>query len=38
VGQLEVVSVETDLCHARILKKERELKADDKVRENVSPI
>jgi len=38
VGQLEVVSVETDLCHARILKKERDLKADDKVRENVSPM
>jgi hypothetical protein len=38
VAQLEVVSVETDLCHARIVKKERELKADDKVRENTSPI
>ena len=38
VARLEVVSVETDLCHARIIKKERDLKADDKVRENTSPI
>ncbi len=38
VAQLEVVSVETDLCHARIVKKERALKADDKVRENGSAI
>jgi tetratricopeptide (TPR) repeat protein len=38
VAQLEVVSVETDLCHARIVKKERELKTDDKVRENTSPL
>jgi hypothetical protein len=38
VAQLEVVSVETDLCHARIVDKERDLKADDKVRENVSEI
>ncbi|MBC2710073.1 MAG: redoxin domain-containing protein [Desulfosarcina sp.] len=38
VAQLEVISVETDLCHARIVKKERDLKADDKVRENASPI
>lgn len=36
VAQLEVVNVETDLCHARIIKKDRDLKADDKVRENVS--
>jgi hypothetical protein len=36
VAQLEVTRVETDLCHARIVKKERKLRADDKVRENVA--
>jgi len=38
IAQLEVTRVETDLCHARILKKERQLKADDKVRENMAGI
>ena len=34
VAQLEVTRVETDLCHARIVTKERDLKTDDKVKEN----
>lgn len=38
VAQLEVVSVETDLSHARIVKKDRDIRADDKVRENGSDI
>lgn len=38
VAQLEVTRVETDLCHARILKKERDLKTDDKVKENAAEI
>jgi hypothetical protein len=36
VAQLEVVSVEPDLCHARIVNAQRQLKTDDKVRENGS--
>lgn len=38
VAQLEVVSVEADLCHARVVKADRKLKMDDKVRENGSEI
>ena len=38
VAQLEVTRVETDLCHARIVKKERDLKTDDKVKENAANI
>lgn len=34
VARLEVVSVEPDLCHARIIDKKRDLKQDDKVKEN----
>jgi hypothetical protein len=31
IGKLEVVTVEPDLCYARILSSERPLKQDDKV-------
>jgi hypothetical protein len=33
IAALEVVSVEPDLCQARIVEKERDLKSDDKVQE-----
>ncbi|MEJ2040380.1 MAG: FlgT C-terminal domain-containing protein, partial [Desulfosarcinaceae bacterium] len=33
IAELEVVEVEPDLCHARIVNKQRSLKADDKVQE-----
>jgi tetratricopeptide (TPR) repeat protein len=37
-AQIEVVRVEPDLCYARILKQERPLKSDDKVREKIKDI
>jgi len=38
VGQLEVVDVQPDLSYARILSKERTLKADDKVQEKLESL
>ena len=38
IGRLEVVSVETDLSYARIIEKKRNVKRDDKVKENPSAI
>ncbi|MGP8331751.1 MAG: tetratricopeptide repeat protein [Methanosarcinaceae archaeon] len=38
VAQIEIVRVEPDLCYARILKQERPLKSDDKVRETIEDI
>lgn len=38
VGRLEVVSVEPDLCYARVVNKKRNLKRDDKVKENPTAI
>jgi tetratricopeptide (TPR) repeat protein len=35
ISQLEVVRVEPDLCHAKVLNKERALKTDDKVQEKI---
>jgi tetratricopeptide (TPR) repeat protein len=35
IAQIEVVRVEPDLCHAKILNKERTLKTDDKVQEKI---
>jgi tetratricopeptide (TPR) repeat protein len=35
IAQLEVVRVEPDICHAKILNKERPLKTDDKVQEKI---
>ena len=35
IAQIEIVRVEPDLCYARILKQERPLKSDDKVREKI---
>jgi len=37
-AQIEIVRVEPDLCYARILKQERPLKSDDKVREKIEDI
>jgi tetratricopeptide (TPR) repeat protein len=34
-AQIEIVQVEPDLCYARILRQERPLKSDDKVREKL---
>ncbi|BBO84598.1 hypothetical protein DSCO28_51640 [Desulfosarcina ovata subsp. sediminis] len=38
VARLEVVSVEPDLCYAQVVNKKRDLKRDDKVKENTSSI
>ncbi len=38
VAQIEVVQIEPDLCYARILKKERPLKTDDKVKEKIEDV
>ncbi len=38
IAQIEIVRVEPDLCYARILKQERPLKSDDKVREKIEDI
>jgi tetratricopeptide (TPR) repeat protein len=35
IGQLEVVRVEPDLCHVKILNQERPLKTDDKIQEKM---
>lgn len=35
IAQIEIVRVEPDVCHARILNQERPLKADDKVQEKI---
>jgi tetratricopeptide (TPR) repeat protein/peroxiredoxin len=35
IGQVEVVRVEPDLCHARILNQERPLRTDDKIQERM---
>ncbi|OGP80602.1 MAG: hypothetical protein A2V86_16885 [Deltaproteobacteria bacterium RBG_16_49_23] len=35
IGQVEVVRVEPDLCHVKILNQERPLKADDKIQEKM---
>jgi tetratricopeptide (TPR) repeat protein len=35
---IEIIRVEPDLCYARILKQERPLKSDDKVREKIKDI
>ena len=37
IGQVEVAKVDTDLCFARIVNRERALKTDDKVQEKVDP-
>jgi tetratricopeptide (TPR) repeat protein len=37
-AQIEIVRVEPDLCYARILKQEKPLKSDDKVREKIEDI
>jgi hypothetical protein len=37
IGEIEVVSVGPDICHARILDMERTLKQDDKVMEKLDP-
>jgi hypothetical protein len=36
VGQIEVVSVEKDLCHAKVLQQDRALKQDDQVLEKMT--
>ena len=36
IGHVEVVQVEPDLCYAKIVKKDREFKTDDKVKEKPS--
>ena len=38
IAQIEVVRVEPDLCHARILNQERPLKEDDKVKEKIEDL
>jgi tetratricopeptide (TPR) repeat protein len=38
IGQLEVVDVQPDLSYARILNKERTLKTDDKIQENMETL
>jgi tetratricopeptide (TPR) repeat protein len=38
VGQVEVVRVEPDLCHVKILNQERPLKADDKIQERIEEV
>jgi len=35
---VEVVRVEPDLCHVKILNKERPLKADDKIQERMEEV
>jgi hypothetical protein len=37
-AQIEIVRVEPDLCYARILKQERPIKSDDKIREKIKGI
>jgi tetratricopeptide (TPR) repeat protein len=38
IGQVVVVRVEPDLCHVKILNKERPLKADDKIQERMEEV
>lgn len=38
IAQLEVVRVEPDLSHARVISKQRELHTDDKVEENIQEV
>ncbi len=38
IARIEVVQVEPDLCYARILKQERPLRNDDKVREKIEEV
>ncbi|MCJ7704756.1 MAG: hypothetical protein MUO28_04365, partial [Desulfobacterales bacterium] len=38
IGQVEVVRVEPDLCHVKILNQERPLKADDKIQERIEEV
>jgi hypothetical protein len=35
VAEIEVTQVEPDLCYAKVLKRERDLNPDDKIREKI---